>query len=91
MAYYFQKIDTTLSPEQRDAVDETILYNLDEFHTIRQFGTEVTAKGGGKNSTLLARCKTSKGAQYVIQGILKQKVVSIDGVLAAEEDSPKFF
>ena len=90
MAYYFQKIDTVLSPEQRDAVDETILYNLDEFHTIRQFGTEVTAKGGGKNSTLLARCKTSKGAQYVIQSILKEKVVTIDDVLAAEEDPPTF-
>ena len=90
MAYYFQKIDTVLSPEQREAADETILYNLDEFHTIRQFGTEVWAKRGEK-SILLAHCKTSKGAQYVIQGILKQKVVSIDDVLAAEEDPPTIF
>lgn len=91
MAYYFQKIDTVLSPEQREEEDETILYNLDEFHMIRQFGTEVRAKRGGEKSTLLARCKTSKGAQRVIQGILEQKVVTIDDVLAAEEDTPGYF
>ena len=84
MAYYFQKIDTRLSPEQRDTEDIT-LYNLDEFHTIRQVRTEVKATRAGEKPTLIAHCKTVEAAQYVMKKILEKQTITRDDVVAVDE------
>ena len=84
MAYYFQKIDTRLTPEQRET-EGIIIYNLDKFHTIKQLGTQITARRGAEKPTYIVNCKTVEAAQYVMCQILEKRVLSTDEVIAIEE------
>ena len=68
---FSKKWNTRLSPEQR-GTEDIALYNLDEFHTIRQVRTEVKATRAGEKPTLIAHCKTVEAAQYVIKNILEK-------------------
>ena len=84
MAYYFQKIDTLLTPEQRET-EGAIIYNLDEFHTIKQLGTQITAHRGDEKPTYIVNCKTVEAAQHVMSQILEKRVVPVEEVIAIEE------
>jgi hypothetical protein len=85
MAYYFQKIDTRLTPEQLKT-EQITLYNLDEFHTIRQSGMNIIAnRDGEKNTYYIARCKTVEAVRYIIENILNKQTITRDDVMAVEE------
>ena len=86
MAYFFQKIDTRLTPEQRENTKKAVpIFNLDEFHTIKQSGRQVMAAREGERSICIANCRTLEGAKYVMDKIAERLKITVDDVIAVED------
>ena len=89
MAYYFQKIDTRLTPKQRENTKKAApIFNLDEFHTIKQSGRQVMASRDGENPVCIANCRTLEGAKYVMDKIQERLEITVDDVIAVEDGAP---
>ena len=86
MAYFFQKIDTRLTQEQRENTKKASpIYNLDEFHTIKQSARKVIASRDGEKPVCIANCRASEGAKYVMDKIRERLEITVDDVIAVED------
>lgn len=75
MAYFFRQINTTATSKKSEKYD--IIYNLDEFHTIRRMDNKIYGFRGSEGSKILAVCKSSAGAEYIMQCIMRKSEVDL--------------
>ena len=76
MAYFFQYIDTR--PTSKKYENSEIIYNLDEFHTIRRNKNIISGYRQGKDASIsLAICKSQAGAKYIMQCIMDRVGVDL--------------
>lgn len=76
MGYFFSKIGTHSSKE--------VIFNLDEFHTIRQNGKIILAKRGNETSIAIAACREYATVEYLMECIRNRKSVDLDRVRTLE-------
>lgn len=74
MAYFFRQIDRSQSSAKSNGQDA--IFNLDKFHTIYRKNNEIIALGDN-NPVVIAVCKTSAGAEYVLDCIQGQIEISV--------------
>ena len=74
MANYFRKINTKQS--LTDADSEDIIYNLDKFHTIYRNKNQIFAIGDDNKQIVIAVCRTSAGARYIMECIEKEAEIN---------------
>ena len=84
--YFFREINTTAGGSEH----QERIFNLDEFHTFRCRGSDVSAyiySGGGGDfkSDTIARCNNEDGARYVMDCIMARQTVTEELVISAEE------
>lgn len=75
MANYFRKID--MEQTLLNYNSDTYIFNLDKFHTIHRNKNKIIATGDNNLNVVIAVCRTTAGAEYILDCIENGSEISI--------------